>query len=81
MGKLKRASLFHVESHQDGLAFPYAGSIQTTSKCINNIKSLGTVLVNSLKHEVHLNIILNFSPYRKENTTRVRYKEQLVNAA
>jgi hypothetical protein len=35
---------------------------------------------NPLKHELRLNNIKKLSPYFKENTNRLHYKDQLLNA-
>jgi hypothetical protein len=34
----------------------------------------------SFKNEIHLNVFQNCIYYLKENTTRLRYKDQLINA-
>jgi hypothetical protein len=52
-----------------------------TSTDIPDINSEGLRVINvneTFKAETHLNYIKKFSPYREENTTLHRYKDQVV---
>jgi hypothetical protein len=57
---------------------PYGMGVAAWST--HRIAGPSPIAINHLKPEACLNNILEFSPYRKENTTLHHYKDQLVDA-